>query len=210
MTSNRSHASDASGSGANPLVRVFCAIELPAALSSPVIEHISRLRLDMPDTRATWEKGDKLHVTLKFFGEISQGKVAMVTDAAGAASQDTSLLQLSLNGAGAFHSRGMPKVLWLGIEDKSGELERFHSRLESACEDRGFKREERPFHPHLTLARIRSSAGAKELASAHRALGFEARDFQVSELCVMRSELAPEGSRYFDISRHSLLSNVSA
>ncbi|MDT4966733.1 MAG: 2,3-cyclic 3-phosphodiesterase [Acidobacteriota bacterium] len=209
MKSNRSHASDAAGSRANPLVRVFCAIELPAALNSAVVDHISRLRLDVPDTRASWEKGDKLHVTLKFFGEISQDKVAVVTDAAAAASLNISPLQLSLNGAGAFHSRGMPKVLWLGIEDKSGELERLHSRLESACEDMGIKREERPFHPHLTIARIRSSAGAKELASAHRALGFEAQGFQASELCVMRSELAPEGSLYSEISRHSLLPNVS-
>ena len=210
MKTDRSKPIGTSGSSAHPLVRVFCSIELRAALRTLVTEHISRLRRELPDTRASWEKDDKLHVTLKFLGEISRDKVALVTKAASEAISGISPLELKLAGAGVFVSRGMPKVLWLGIEEQSGQLAQLHGRLESACEDLGFERERRPFHPHLTIARIRETSGARDLASAHRAIGFEAQDFRVSELLVMRSDLAPEGSSHSEISRHSLLAEPGA
>jgi 2'-5' RNA ligase len=95
-------------------------------------------------------------------------------------------------------------VLWLGIEDKEERLLQLQQRLEDECFSFGFEREARAFHPHLTLARLRKPQGAKELAAAHRELGFSAMEMTVGEIYVMRSELNPLGSRYSEVTRHGL------
>jgi 2'-5' RNA ligase len=76
--------------------------------------------------------------------------------------------------------------------------------LETECEKEGFARDQRQFHPHLTLARIRASEGARELKREHDWIVWEPVQFEVSELLVIESELGPGGSRYSTISRHPL------
>jgi 2'-5' RNA ligase len=111
---------------------------------------------------------------------------------------------LKVEGAGAFPPRGLPRVLWLGIADSQGALARLQKCLEDECAAEGFAREERPFSPHLTLARIRAPQGARELAQLHQETNFEPVEFPVSDLTVLRSDLEPGGSRYTEISRHAL------
>jgi 2'-5' RNA ligase len=186
----------------HPFVRVFCAIELPEEVRARAAEHIARLREIVPEVRASWERTEKLHITLKFFGEIAGEQVETLSAAASRAVEQVQPFRLVLAQAGAFPPRGNPRVLWLGIVDSSGALAQLHNRLETECAAVGFRREERAFHPHLTLARIRAPQGAGRLAQAHQQTGFAAMEFAVTDLIVMRSELGPGGSRYTEISRH--------
>ena len=94
--------------------------------------------------------------------------------------------------------------MWLGIKDKSGKLAELHRRLEDACASEGFAKEQRSFHPHLTLARLRNPQNAQELAAGHQQLSFEPVDVKIAELLVLRSELSPNGSKYSVISQHKL------
>jgi RNA 2',3'-cyclic 3'-phosphodiesterase len=182
--------------------RVFCAVELPPQVRARAADHATRLRNRSTEVRASWPRADNLHLTLKFLGETAQARVEALSNAASRAALSIRPFDLTLEGAGAFPPRGSPRVLWLGINDASGGLVKLQSQLEDECEAAGFAREERPFHPHLTLARIRAPQGARELARLHRETGFAAIEFHVAELVVMRSELGPGGSRYTEISRH--------
>lgn len=187
----------------NPL-RVFCAVELPGELRSRIGEHVRRLRAEFPDVRASWEKPEKLHVTLKFIGDVEPARVEALSGAAARAVAKLEPFELTTGETGTFPPHGQPRVLWLGIVDASGRLAVMQRALEDACDADGFPREPRAFKPHLTLARVRSPQGARELAAAHRELPFEPQRFKVSELVVMRSELGPGGSRYTPLSRHAL------
>jgi 2'-5' RNA ligase len=184
------------------LLRVFCAIELPDELRSRVAERVRRLRSEFPDVRASWEKPEKLHVTLKFLGDIEPERVEALSGAAARAVERVEPFELIIDEPGSFPPHGQPRVLWLGIVDATGRLAFMQSALEEECAAVGFPRESRPFKPHLTLARVRSPHGASELAAAHRETPFEPQSFKVSELVLMRSELAPGGSRYTPLSRH--------
>ena len=190
-------------------LRVFCAIELPAEVRARAADRIARLREAVPEVRASWERTEKLHITLKFLGEIDSERVEALSVAASRATQNTRSFTLAIEGAGAFPPRGNPRILWLGINDSSGSLACLQSRLEEECATTGFAREERAFHPHLTLARIRAPQGARKLASVHQKTGFAAMEFAVADLIVMRSELGPGGSRYTEISRHRFKTAVS-
>jgi 2'-5' RNA ligase len=184
-------------------LRVFCAVELPDEIRSRIAERIHHLRAEFSDVRASWEKPEKLHVTLKFLGDIEPARVEQLSLAASRAVANLKPFGLTIGEPGAFPPHGQPRVLWLGIVDDSGSLALMQHALETECAADGFPREQRPFKPHLTLARIRSPQGARELATAHRETSFEPQHFKVSELVVMRSELGPGGSRYTPLSCHT-------
>ena len=191
-----------SGSEGGKVVRVFCAVALPGEVREAAAAHVARLRRDFPDARASWARPESLHVTLKFIGEVEPARVEALSRAAGVAVEGFKPFELSIEEAGTFPPRGAARVLWLGVKDVSGALARLQRRLEDECAATGFAREPRAFKPHLTLARLRASKDAQALSEAHRHLTFGPHAFKVSELLVMRSELAPGGSRYTTLSRH--------
>ena len=157
-----------------------------------------------PGVKASWTNTDNVHLTLKFLGNISLDRVSRLSEAAAAATADLESFQLRVGSTGVFPGRSRPKVLWVGVNDASGGLSLLHSRLEAECADQGFPREERPFKPHLTIARLRDSRDARSLVDAHLAQSFPEVTFDVDELIVFRSELSSRGSKYTAISRHRL------
>ena len=184
--------------------RVFCAVEITSEVRERALRHIARLRATVPESRASWLRPENVHLTLKFLGELVRSRVEKLSQAAARATESQGLFKLMIEGAGAFPTHGFPRTLWLGVIDPEGGLMGLQSNLEVECSKEGFLREERPFHPHLTLARIRAPQGARALAKAHRETGFEPIGFEVKDLVVLRSELGPGGSRYTEISRHPL------
>ncbi|HLM58958.1 MAG TPA: RNA 2',3'-cyclic phosphodiesterase [Pyrinomonadaceae bacterium] len=185
-------------------LRLFFAVELPEEVRSRAAEHAARLRRSFPDVRAGWERPEKLHVTLKFLGDVDAPRASSLQRAAEAATRGLPSFTLTVEGTGSFPPRGAPRVLWLGLRDDSGGLALLQSRLEQECEREGFPRETRPFKPHLTLARLRTPRGVRELAAAHGETPFGPLDFNVPDLILIRSQLGPGGSRYTPLSRHLL------
>ena len=184
--------------------RVFCAIELPGAARDCVLNHIARLKEAVPDAKASWSRDENLHLTLKFLGEIPRSSVQDISAAASRAVVGGGAFSLRLEQTGSFPRGAQPRVLWVGINDGSGKLSELHARLEDESAKVGFEREDRPFHPHLTIARLRQPRHARTLAAVHKELEFEPLEVAVSELFVIRSELSSEGSKYSIISRHAL------
>ena len=184
------------------LWRLFYAVELPDELKSRFAEHAARLREAAPDVKASWERPEKIHITVKFVGEVEAGRADGLSEAAARVAAQAEPFDLTVGGTGAFHTQGNPRVLWVGVEDESGGLARVQARLEDECSALGFPRETRPFHPHLTVARLRAPTGAKQLGTLHRATPFESQTFRVNELVLIRSELLPGGSKYTPVSRH--------
>ena len=182
--------------------RVFIAIELPPSVRKKLKEHSEHLRESVPDARASWSREENLHLTLKFLGETPVSQIETLSQAAKRAASKAIPFELIVTGAGVFPPRGQPRVLWIGIEDTSGQLGKLQQALEDECDKEGFAREPRPFHPHLTIARLRRPQGSRQLAALHEEMGFEAETVRASALAVVRSELRSEGSRHTVISRH--------
>jgi RNA 2',3'-cyclic 3'-phosphodiesterase len=189
---------------ANVAWRVFCAVELPASVHAVVLRHIADLKAAVPGARASWARETTLHLTLKFLGEIPIPSVPTFSNAVARAVAGVGPFSVRLNETGAFPRRGQPRVLWIGIDDLSQKLADLQSRLEGESEAAGFAKEERPFHPHFTIARLREPRDAKALAVAHKQMHFEPVEIKVSELVVIRSELSNAGSKYTAVSRHLL------
>ncbi len=176
--------------------RVFCAIELPPSVRATILEYIAKLKLTVPEARASWARETNLHLTLKFLGEIKHSSVASLSKAAARATADVAPFTLQLEHTGVFPNQRQPRVLWIGVNDPSGELNRLYRQLEEQTAKEGFEREGRAFHPHLTVARLRQPKDARKLATAHQQLDFGPIEILVSELLVIRSELSSAGSKY--------------
>lgn len=189
---------------ASSRLRLFCAIELPQEIRARAAAYMARLREDAPDVRASWEREEKLHLTLKFFGDTEESRLEHLTEALQRAASVINSFALSLQGTGAFPPSGLPRVLWLGVTDSYAGLDKLHRQLEDECASVGFARERKRFHPHLTIARLRSGEGAKRLAGLHKAMKFESQSFRVAEIALIKSELLPQGSRHTAISHHKL------
>ncbi len=185
--------------------RVFCAIDLPSDLKQKLANHISHLR-QATGVKAGWTRTDNIHLTIKFLGETPMSLVEKLTLAAARAVKPLAPFKVTVEHCGVFPPHGPPRVLWVGITDAGNHLARLHQRLEEECQAAGFPKESRPFHPHLTVARIRHSSDARSLGAAHRALDFEPAEIDVTELLVIRSELGPDGSKYSPVSKHVLSS----
>jgi len=188
----------------NKTWRVFCAVPLPLDLRERLMAHVNHVRDSVPDARASWSRVDSVHLTLKFLGDLSPGKVEKLSEAASRSAKEFAPFQIVVEQTGAFPKQGQPRVLWIGINDFSGKLGDLHARLEDESANEGFARDDRPFHPHLTVARLRQPRHARTLVAAHKELVFDAAEIAVSELLVIRSELGNEGSKYTVISRHTL------
>ncbi len=189
---------------ADGLWRVFCAVELPEEVRARAADHIKYLRAHAAQVKASWDRSEKLHITLKFIGEIETARTSELAQALDAATSGSAPFEISIEGTGTFPPRGVPRVLWLGVRDEQGELVRLQKRLEDECEGRRFPREERSFNPHLTIARLRAPAGARQLAALHQETTFATEAFNVSDIILIRSELRADGSRYTPLSRHLL------
>lgn len=183
---------------------MFCAVEIPEPVRQTVLRHIAVLKDAVPDVKATWSRAANLHLTLKFLGEISQTLVLDVPAAASRAVAGLAQFSIRLEGTGTFPKQDQPRVLWVGIKDSSGRLNELHARLDEELACAGFAKDDRAFHPHLTVARLRQPRHARTLAAAHRQLEFKPADIPILELLVIRSELSSEGSQYTVVSRHAL------
>lgn len=198
--------------------RTFIAIELPIEIRRRIKEHIDQLRSAFPAVRASWSREDNLHLTLKFLGDISISRIPELSEACSEATKELAPFALSVKGCGTFPPHGKPKVLWIGIEDAGTSsapsqtlasrvgrpLQSLHAAIEHGCASAGFGRESRPYHPHLTIARLREARDSRTLAEHHQQIGFSPLEFTVSELTVFRSELNSQGSKHTALARHAL------
>lgn len=182
--------------------RTFIAIELSAEVRSRGMEHIKRLRRELPEVRASWSREDNLHLTLKFLGNVPIANIPKLSDAVERATKTVSPFELTLSGCGTFPPHGRPSVLWIGTQ--ASGLQGLYVAIENQLAEAGFARESRPFNPHLTIARLRGSNGARSLGELHQSLGFSPVESDVSEVVVFRSELFKQGSKHTAISRHKL------
>lgn len=177
------------------MIRAFLALELPDALRSGLAQVQEELKRSRADVR--WVPVGNIHLTLKFFGNVPDGEIEALAQAARDAAAATTPLQLQATGAGAFPSPNAPRVVWLGLGGDMVPLAQLFYRLEKAFATLGYPPEGRAFNPHLTLGRVKSPANREKLAKMLAKMPpVEWPPFTVKELILFHSVLSPQGSKY--------------
>ncbi|MEW6145861.1 MAG: RNA 2',3'-cyclic phosphodiesterase [Thermodesulfobacteriota bacterium] len=169
-------------------MRLFIAALLPHEIRARMDEYLEAV---MPLCEGVkWEKNDKLHVTLKFLGNVEDSKVPEIASIIGGLSRNYSPFETSISGVGGFPDLRNPRILYIGLSENQ-ELSSFQSGIEESLEPLGFPRETHKFVPHVTIGRIKSRIRIKEPLPQP-----EACNFSISEIGVMKSETRRDGSVY--------------
>jgi len=179
-------------------MRAFIAIDLPESIQAALGQQRAACQAVCPDAR--WSRPEGIHLTLKFLGEIADERIREVTEALTQLTPFESF-SVAVKGFGFFPDARRPRVFWVGLEAPAalGELA---NRVESCLEKLGFAREQRPFTPHLTLARFKVPRPQPALQAllAQRGELFLGR-FEASEFYLFESKLSPHGAEYRKMAR---------
>lgn len=185
------------------MIRSFLAIELPKSILKKIEEVQGDLRLTRADVR--WVNPGKIHLTLKFFGNIEELKIDPIFKSVEETIRNIHPFSLKVKGLGAFPHLKNPRVIWMGLLDGSEVLISFQKQIETQLEKIGFQPEDRPFHPHLTLGRMRSSRGKEDLVERmEKYREEEFGDFQIARVVLFKSDLKPTGPIYTSLKEMKL------
>jgi len=136
-------------------MRVFLGIGLPADVREVISSATARVRgLHAP---VAWTAPKNLHITLNFLGDILPERVAVVERSMRAVASGIGPFSLVAEGGGAFPGTRNPRVLWVGFFEPLELVRQLQQNMENALSGDGFPREDRPFHPHITVGRTRGA-----------------------------------------------------
>jgi 2'-5' RNA ligase len=198
-------------------MRLFVAIDLDDGSRAALARMQQQAAATLGRDRSLrWVDPSRMHLTLAFIGEISEGAGG---EKRGASAIDPLVERFSgtLNGPpfpagfrgfGVFPARGAPRVLWLGVEEGSERLAELQREVATELRHLRIDLDSRPFHPHLTLARWRQSGARPRPSDAARALAADpdavVARVAVDHVTLYQSRLSPAGSTYVALARATL------
>jgi len=177
------------------MMRLFVAVSPPPDVLAELRSAMAVVRRAHPELR--WSRPTQWHLTLAFLGEVDDGTCADLAARLGRVATRHPPMRLALHGAGRFGDR----VLWTRVRGDLAPLRGLAASVRAAAGGAGIPVEERPYRPHLTLARGRDGADLRPAVDALAA--FAGRTWTAGELHLVRSHLGAgpdRTSRYETVS----------
>jgi RNA 2',3'-cyclic 3'-phosphodiesterase len=174
-------------------MRLFIGIPLPGEYARIIGEIQDRWKKRL-SSNVTWVRPELVHVTLKFLGEVDQGRVADIVSAMGALARESFGARGGVGGV--FPDRGAPRVVWVGMDRGGEECAECFRCLDDGLARTGFAPESRPFRPHLTVARIKVADRGDDWPGLLRDLGQGWPEFAVDRIVLWQSVLSSFGPTY--------------
>ena len=183
-------------------MRLFIAIELTSGIRDTLAAFLKELRGVVP--HAKWVRVENLHVTLKFLGEVEPAKLRAIQQTLSTIRSERPV-GLQFRGLGFFPNEKRPRIFWLGM-GASSNLNVLAADIDNGMHKLSFPLQERPFTPHLTLARFQPPGMPPKLGSATKE--YSNRNFgslTASEFHLIESKLKASGAEYTTLQSFSFL-----
>jgi 2'-5' RNA ligase len=181
--------------------RLFIGIEIEGEARQATEALLTRLRDEVVHQAVRWVRPEKAHVTVLFLGHVPDERLPAIEAACATASPNAEAFELTLSALGGFPDLRRPRVVWLGLED-SPALDALHAMFRDALADLT-PLEDRPFQPHITLARVSpgSPAVGQRVQTISDAVGSLDSRWPVTHAVLFES--TPDG-RYLALGRYEL------
>jgi len=184
-------------------IRAFVAIEITPEIRER-IEALQK-RLGVRRARIRWVKPENIHLTLEFLGDITLETSKIVCLSLDSIAGLHMPLACEVRGLGYFGRRHAPKVIWAGISGDVEKLVQIQSALHLKLKADGIQTDEKPFVPHLTIARFRTHQYAEEIVESIESHNNDSLgSFDVKELVLFKSDLSSSGPTYTALHRSIL------
>ncbi|MCZ6486430.1 MAG: RNA 2',3'-cyclic phosphodiesterase [Acidobacteria bacterium] len=176
-------------------IRAFIAIAVPES----VLRRCQKISADLRklNLEGRFAQIRSLHLTLQFLGNIEEAKLAGIGEALEDTGKEVASFHVEICQLGVFPHLARPRVVWVGVEPVEA-LKELQSKIQQRLERLGFPKENREFHPHLTLLRLKSRKNLAELTQYVQGEGAhqKAGSIRVKEIHLYQSILKPEGAEY--------------
>jgi 2'-5' RNA ligase len=179
--------------------RLFIALPVPKPIRVAIGEAQAGLRKLLPKECARWASPDQFHLTLRFLGDVECAKLEALTAALQTACAESAPFGLRAEGLGFFPNAHSPRVIWIGLKEDTGALDRLWQEVQAASSAFTSQPVEHCFAGHVTIGRIkflkprdRATLMAQAECLATRRFG----GWQADHVELMRSELTPQGARH--------------
>ena len=180
-------------------LRLFVAIRVPDSVKAELGGVQSELKHSLPPKSAAWTKPEAMHLTLRFLGQVEEGRVAELSAKLRVALTRFGAVDLICERLGCFPDLRYPRVVWAWAHDAGERLQALHRLVDGATAEFAEKPAEKRFEGHITIARLkgikRSDAetlGEFIKAAVDRRFG----QWRCEAVELIRSELTPQGSCY--------------
>lgn len=160
---------------------------------------------DLPETRMRWTNPENIHLTLKFLGDTDDALLSRLRDTISGLVKPLFPFEVEARGVGFFPSPELPRIFWSGFDPQSAEvLTLLQQAIERDLGELGFEPNQRPFHPHITLGRVKSRAHPDfaSFVAEHKTHSFGKS--YVKDFVLYESTLTPDGPVYRVIDRFTL------
>lgn len=194
-------------------MRLFIALDIDDGIRNRIVRFVEGVHPFAPDAR--WVKPESMHITLKFIGEQPDESLQAIKEALGQVAAST--LTIDFRSYGFFPTPKSARVFWAGMQS-GPELAALAAAVDQNLWALGIPKEDRPYSPHLTLARSAGGSGSPRRNKADR----PNRVFQIlqnrlatlpapefgtmtsREFFLYQSQLSPKGSKYTKLERFEL------
>jgi 2'-5' RNA ligase len=185
-------------------IRTFLAIDLGKAIRDRCVALQEVLANSGAEVK--WVEPENIHVTLLFLGEVNERDIHDICLACTDCCKEADAFRMNVERVGCFPNPRRPRVVWAGVGEGTQELVRLHDALERPLLELGcYRREDRPYTPHITLGRVKADQPGDCLATAIiRQADWQGGSIDVREVHVLSSQLTPSGPVYAVLSRAKL------
>tara|TARA_Y100000746_G_scaffold84950_1_gene72036 strand:- start:2253 stop:2834 length:582 start_codon:yes stop_codon:yes gene_type:complete len=188
------------------LIRTFVSVSVPKEIVN--IQSMLKSTVEPKGVKVRWVMNGKMHLTLKFLGNTTQGSIDNLNEALFNVVKSAKVINLSISGTGAFPVKGRPNVLWLGIKGDIDELKQLTVNINNSLEPLGFITEKRDFLPHVTIARIKSNQKKIPNISNYLNTTFTELPMKIVKISLVQSESFSKGTFYTILGTHFFRTNL--
>ena len=176
-------------------MRCFIGIGLPETVRKLLTDAVRECRREQGSV--SWTASENLHMTMEFLGEIQRERVFAVEKSLAEIAAGFSAFSIEAAGGGMFPGPRSPRILWAGFREPLELVKKLQQTISNTMMLVGFPAEDRPFHPHVTVGRVRGalSSGWGDWflqCFAGRAFGV----VPVSSITLFESRLSKGGAIY--------------
>ena len=189
-------------------MRVFVAFDLAISVVEKLV--LVQQEINQPiaseGAEARWTDGANLHLTLKFIGGVDPSLVSRIREKLRQIAAQQALFEYETVGIGCFPGPKKPRIIWAGAGAGVEHVEALHMNTEVGFSRLGIAKEERAFHPHVTIGRLKtykSRIDIEPTLATYNDTVFGSS--QVKDLILFESRLSPKGATYHVIERFPLI-----
>ena len=179
-------------------LRAFIAVEITSEIRKELIRLQSELKKSLKGN-ISWVEPENIHLTLRFLGQISDAQLEEIKKIVDETAKKIKRFNMDLGVIGAFPDISNPRIVWVGINYGFNQLNEINAELEDRLEIINFAVGEKYFHPHLTIARVKSIDGENSLDEITQKIHPKQLPETVDKLIIFQSEITPQGANYTEL-----------